>query len=142
MFLRAANSAPAFGLAALALAVALAPSIASADVPLGEPQSFVEKKYDIDGGWSVVEENGRTLVRFDDDFATEGGPDLKVFLSPTAIDAVDGDTATDGSVLLGELVSTDGGQEYALPEGLSLEDFRSVLIHCEEFSVLWGGGAL
>ena len=141
MILRtAARTAPA--LAALALATALAPSLASAEVPLGEEQAFVEKKYDIDGGWSVVEEDGRTLIRFGDDFATKGGPDLKVFLSPTTIADADGKNATDGSVLLGALASTDGGQDYVLPEGLSLEDFESVLVHCEEFSVLWGGGAL
>lgn len=130
-------------LAALALLVAaLAPIPSFAEVPVGTDQAFVEKQYDIRGSWSVVEENGQTLIRFSDDFKTKKGPDLKVFLSPTAIDAVDGGNATDGSVLLGELISTKGGQDYVLPEGVSLEDFKSVLVHCEEFSVLWGGGAL
>ena len=129
--------------AALVLgAAALAPSLASAEVPVGEAQPFVEKRYDIRGDWSVVEEDGRTLIRFDDDFETKGGPDLKVFLSPTSIGSVDGATATDGSVLLGALESTRGTQDYVLPEGVSLADFESVLVHCEEFSVLWGGGAL
>ena len=130
-------------LAALALAGAtLAPGMAAAEVPLGESQPFVEKKYGIEGDWSVVEEDGRTLIRFGEAFATKGGPDLKVFLSPRSIDEVDGDSATDGSVLLGVLESTDGSQDYALPEGTSLADFESVLVHCEQFSALWGGGAL
>lgn len=130
-------------LVALALAsAAFAPSASFAEVAVGEAQSFTEKQYGISGDWSVIEEDGRTLIRFSDDFKTKKGPDLKVFLSPTSIDAVDGETATDGSVLLGELASTKGGQDYVLPEGLSLSDFESVLVHCEEFSVLWGGGAL
>ena len=129
-------------LAALALAAAFAPSLAAADVPVGEPQPFVDHRYAIAGDWSVVEEGGRTLIRFGEGFATDGGPDLKVFLSPTPIDSVDGKSATEGSVLLGELESTEGGQDYVLPEGVSLEDFESVLVHCERFSVLWGGGAL
>ena len=129
-------------LAALALAAAFAPSFAAADVPVGEPQPFVDHRYAIAGDWSVVEEDGRTLIRFGEGFATDGGPDLKVFLSPTPIDSVDGKSATEGSVLLGELESTEGGQDYVLPEGVSLEDFESVLVHCERFSVLWGGGAL
>ena len=136
--------APSRTLAAVALvaAAALAPSIASAEVPVGQSQDFVDKRYDIRGDWTVVEEDGRTLIRFSDDFKTKKGPDLKVFLSPTAIGDVDGATATDGSVLLGELASHRGGQDYVLPEGLSLDDFESVLVHCEEFGVLWGGGAL
>ncbi len=130
-------------LVAVALAAAaLVPSASFAEVPVGEAQSFVEKQYEIRGDWSVIEEDGRTIIRFSDDFHTKQGPDLKVFLSPTTIDAVDGDSATDGSVLLGELASPKGGQDYVLPEGLSLSDFESVLVHCEEFSVLWGGGSL
>ena len=45
-------------------------------------------------------------------------------------------------MLLGALESTKGTQDYVLPEGVSLSDFDSVLVHCEQFSVLWGGGAL
>ncbi len=128
----------ALGLAASFL---LSPFAAAAPT-VGEKQVFVEKQYDIQGDWSIMEVDGTTLIRFSDDFKTEGGPDLKVFLSPTTIDEASGENATDGSVLLGNLVSTEGTQDYALPAGLSLADFRSVVVHCERFSVLWGGGAL
>lgn len=135
--------APARLVAALVVTgAALAPGFAAAEVLVGEPQPFVGKDYDIRGDWSVVEEDGRTIIRFDDDFGTKAGPDLKVFLSPTSIGSVDGGSATDGSVLLGALESTKGTQDYVLPEGVELADFESVLVHCETFSVLWGGGAL
>ncbi len=112
------------------------PAIAADD------QAFVSKKYDVDGSWQVVEEDGKTLIRFDKSFKTKGGPDLKIFLSPLAIGDVTGKTATKDALQLGELQSTKGTQDYVLPDGVSLEDFKSVLVHCEQYSVLWGGGDL
>ena len=129
--------------AAIALAVAtFVPGTSSAGTVVGENRAFVEKRYEIRGDWSVVEVDDRTIIRFGDDFETKKGPDLKVFLSPETIGDVNGDNATEGSVLLGELESVEGTQDYILPDGVSLADFQSVLVHCEEFSVLWGGGAL
>ena len=125
--------------AALSFSAAGMSSLAYADEG---GQDFVDKKYSIEGAWTVVEEGGQTVIRFADDFKTRGGPDLKVFLSPKAIKDVTGKTATDGSVLLGVLQSVSGTQDYVLPEGIKLDDFSSVLIHCEQYSVLWGGGQL
>ena len=104
--------------------------------------AFVKKEKSIKGDWEVREENGRLILSFSDNFKARSGPDLKVFLSPTSIDTVSGDTATQGAVLLGELKKQRGKQEYLLPEGLELKDFQSVLVHCKQYSVLWGGGKL
>ena len=104
--------------------------------------SFVKKSFKINGNWKVVQENGQTIIRFSDDFKTRSGPDLKVFLSPQSIDAVNGKTAIDGAVLLGVLQNKKGGQDYIVPEGVDLANFGSVLVHCEAYSKLWGGGAL
>lgn len=137
-------------LALAAPAVAAVPSIAFAApttaitasaqaLPSGD---FVKKKKSIKGDWTVVQENGQTIIRFSDDFKTKNGPDLKIFLSPQSIDSVSGKTAVNGAVLLGVLKSTKGRQDYVVPNGVSLSNFSSVLIHCEAYSVLWGGGAL
>lgn len=104
--------------------------------------SFVKKQKSIKGDFEVVRENGQTIIRFSDDFKAKKGPDLKVFLSPQTVDAVTGQTATNGAVLLGKLKSTKGTQDYVVPAGVSLSNFSSVLVHCEAYSVLWGGGAL
>ena len=108
----------------------------------GGEQSFTKKRYKIKGQWRVVQEGGKTIIRFSDDFKTKNGPDLKVFLSPQSVDAVTGQTALDGAVKLGVLKSRKGGQDYVVPDDVSLANFSSVLIHCEAFSVLWGGGSL
>lgn len=104
--------------------------------------NFVKKQKSIKGSWEVVQRGDQTVIIFADDFKAKNGPDLKVFLSPQTVGDVNGKTATDGSVLLGELTSIKGGQEYLVPAGVNLSDFQSVLVHCEAYSVLWGGGDL
>lgn len=116
--------------------------ITSTVISAPSSQSFIKKKYKIKGDWSIVQEGGKTLIRFSDDFKTKSGPDLKVFLSPQTLDGVTGDTALEGAVTLGVLKSNKGTQDYVLPKGVSLANFNSVLIHCEAYSVLWGGGRL
>lgn len=127
---------------ALSTALPIAPAAASAEtasLPSGE---FVKKRKKLKGAWHVEQRGDQTVIVFADDFRAAGGPDLKVFLSPKTVADVTGKTAVDGSVLLGELTSTKGAQEYVLPEGVSLDDFSSVLVHCEAYAVLWGGGDL
>ena len=116
--------------------------IITASAPAYGAQSFTKKKYKIKGEWRVVQENGKTIIRFSDDFKTKNGPDLKIFLSPQSIGGVTGQTALEGAVTLGALKSTKGTQDYVVPNGVSLANFSSVLIHCEAYSVLWGGGNL
>ncbi len=101
---------------------------------------FVRKSKRLTGSYEVIERGGQTVIRFADNFKTTGGPDLKVFLSPNSIGAASGRNATSGSVLLGFVKSTSGAQEYIVPAGVNIADFNSVLIHCQAFSVLWGGG--
>ncbi|MEM6534210.1 MAG: DM13 domain-containing protein [Pseudomonadota bacterium] len=142
-----------FKSAALALAVSLtgvvtaAPVIAETAVAASTAQTlpsgtFVKKKKKLKGSWEVVQRGDKTFIVFGDDFRAAGGPDLKVFLSPTSLSDVNGRTAVNGSINIGELKSTRGGQEYEVPAGVDLSDFSSVLVHCEAYAVLWGGSAL
>ena len=32
--------------------------------------------------------------------------------------------------------------EFLIPTGTDLSGYRSILVHCEQYSVLWGGGDL
>ena len=107
-----------------------------------QSQSFFKKKYKIKGSWSLVQRDGKTFVKFSDDFKTKNGPDLKLFLSPLPANQVNGKNALDGSIKLGVLKSNKGGQEYEIPAGTNLSQFSTVLVHCEAYSILWGGGSL
>jgi len=126
-------------------AIALLSSSAWAQSPYGSGSespsaaSFVKKRYNIKGTWNLTEENGQKVIRFNDDFKTKGGPDLKIFLSPHSIAELDSGNVENTSLKLSVLKSTRGAQSYIIPATVNLSDYKSVVIHCEAFSVLWGG---
>ena len=101
---------------------------------------FVRKNKTRKGSYEVFERDGQTVIRFADNFKASNGPDLKVFLSPNSVETATGRNATQGSVLLDFVKTNKGTQEYIVPVGVDIANFNSVLIHCERFSVLWGGG--
>lgn len=101
--------------------------------------TWIKKSKAIKGGWSIEKRGDQHIISFNDKFKTKGGPDLKVFLSPQSIDKVTGKNATDGAELVAVLKSTKGSQEYVLPAHIDVSNFNSLLIHCEAYSVLWGG---
>ncbi|MEP1231227.1 MAG: DM13 domain-containing protein [Litorimonas sp.] len=107
-----------------------------------ENQEFFKKKYRIKGTWSLTERDGKHFITFSDDFKTKNGPDLKIFLSPKSTADVNGKNAIDGAVNIGVLKSNKGSQEYEIPADVNLSQFSTVLVHCEAYSILWGGGAL
>lgn len=114
-------------------------AVESAEVSLPSG-TFVKKKKKLKGSWEIVQRDGNTYVKFADDFRSAGGPDLKVFLSPLDVATVTGDTAVNGSINLGELQSKKGAQEYLVPAGVDISEYSSVLVHCEQYAILWGGG--
>ena len=118
---------------------AVAVEAVEASLPSG---TFIKKKKKLKGGWEVVQRDGQTFIKFADDFSAAKGPDLKVFLSPLSVADATGKTAAEGALNIGELQKTKGAQEYLVPADVNIADYSSVLVHCEKFSVLWGGGDL
>lgn len=128
---------------ALTFSVLAAPSLAQ-DVPqitasVAAGDSFVKKRYSIKGGWDIAKQGDDTVIRFDEDFRTKSGPDLKVYLSKTDVANLDGKAVTKDALKIAVLKSNRGQQSYIVPAGVNLSDYKSVVIHCEAFEVLWGG---
>ncbi|MCH9651208.1 MAG: DM13 domain-containing protein [Deltaproteobacteria bacterium] len=103
---------------------------------------WTKKGYAIDGTWKIVQKGEEVFVVLSDDFSTKKAPDLKIFLSPQPLDGLNNRNATSASFLVAPLRSPKGGQEYLLPAGTNWKDYRSIAIHCEKYSKLWGGAAL
>ena len=101
---------------------------------------FTRKAKRLSGSYEVLYRDGQTIIRFADNFNASSGPDLKVFLSPQTIETAKGSNATTGSILLDFVKSSRGLQEYIVPAHIDITQFNSVLIHCQAYSVLWGGG--
>jgi len=70
------------------------------------------------------------------DFEVGPGPKFHVYLVPKAPIRASGDLAGQMFIDLGRLRAFKGSQRYAVPPGLDLAKFQSVIIWCEQFSVL------
>jgi hypothetical protein len=85
--------------------------------------------------------DGSHVLRFED-FKVTNGPDLRVILSPHPNPKERDDATADGYVELEKLKGNGGNQNYVLPEGLDPGAFRSVVIHCKPFRVIFSTAPL
>jgi len=99
--------------------------------------SWTKKSHSIKGTWTI---EGNTLSL--KGLSTKSAPDLKLFLSPQPLAALSGKNATSGAKLIAKLKSPEGDQTYTLPDGVELSKFKTLIIHCEKYSKLWGGATL
>jgi hypothetical protein len=77
----------------------------------------------------------RTLF-LEPDFKVGPGPKFHVYLVPKAGIRTSGELKDTMFVDLGRLRSFEGSQKYEIPAGLDLKAYGSVVIWCEQFSVL------
>jgi hypothetical protein len=112
----------------------------------GRPQNVLLSRAEFESG--EHESHGRaTAIRLATggrvvtltDFATSPGPDLRVYM--VAGPAGDEDEVTD-YVDLGALKGNKGDQQYELPSDLDLHRYRTVVIWCRAFSVLFARAPL
>ena len=76
------------------------------------------------------------LLHLGSDFQVGPGPKFHVYLVPEANVVPATKVAQTKYVDLGRLKAFTGSQNYALPAGVQLRDYRSVVIWCEQFGVL------
>ena len=85
--------------------------------------------------------DGSYVLRFED-FRVTNGPDLRVILATHPDPQSRGDVHTGEYVELGKLKGNIGNQNYPLPEGLSPDDYGSVVIYCKPFQVVFSVASL
>lgn len=91
-----------------------------------------ESRYTIEGTASVLNNGSeQRFLRFES-FASDNGPDLKVYLRAESGDFVS----------LGDLKGNIGDQNYEIPPGVDLAEFSTIQIWCERFSVNFGSAEL
>lgn len=93
---------------------------------------FVGIEHSASGTASVYEQDGRHVLRFEDDTDIQNGPDLYVWVLPTA--SYEGGTPEE-YIDLGFLQGTVGGQNYELSDEFDPGVHRTVLIWCLRFAV-------
>ena len=96
-------------------------------------------RYTTTGDVAAVRDGDTTTLVFQD-LATDNGPDLFVYLSPSP--AEEGSSLPPEAVNLGGLQGNIGTQTYELPADLDLSQFASVVIWCDRFSSAFGAAPL
>ncbi len=76
------------------------------------------------------------VLHLESDFEVGPGPKFHVYLVPHDEMRAAGDVENSMFVDLGRLRAFKGSQNYPVPGGLTIEDYGSVVIWCEQFGVL------
>ena len=99
--------------------------------------TFVDRSHPAEGTAEVLGDgSGQRFLRFED-FATDNGPDLNVYLSAAPPDAPAGEF-DDDFIDLGDLKGNIGPQNYEIPADVDLSRYRTVVIWCVRFGVAFG----
>jgi hypothetical protein len=85
--------------------------------------------HSVSGDVKVYGSEGRLVVVLDP-FSSQNGPDLKVYLSK--------DEKASEYLSLGALKSTNGKQSYDVSGMPNLDQYKFVMIWCQQYSVLFG----
>lgn len=100
---------------------------------------FIGIDHQAAGTATIYSQDGRYVLRFEDDTDIQNGPDLYVWL--LASDSYEG--GIPGEYLdLGTLTGNVGGQNYQLPEDFDPDVHRTVLIWCLRFAVPFAAASL
>jgi hypothetical protein len=101
--------------------------------------AFYGIDHSAEGTAAVYEQDGTYVLRFEDDTDIQNGPDLYVWVLPSA--DYDGGTPPD-YLDLGKIKGNVGGQNYALPADFDPNEHRFVLVWCDRFSVPFAAAPL
>lgn len=104
--------------------------------------SWQKKSSKITGHWEIAKTDAGLVLRLGSDFKTKKMPDLLLILSPMDMKSISGKNAADGGLEFATLSNTKGQSEYLIKGVDSLDGYKSLVIHCEEYSKCWGGAAL
>jgi len=101
--------------------------------------SFFGIDHSAEGTATIYEQDGRYVLRFEDDTDIQNGPDLYVWV----LESSDYEGGDPGAYIdLGKIKGNVGGQNYVLPAAFDPDAHRFVLVWCLRFSVPFAGAPL
>lgn len=97
-----------------------------------------------EGSWKIVKSGDQHQVIFGDDFEAKEAPDLKIFLSKTDLDDIESKNALSKGdpIFVAKLTSYKGAANYSIPASINISKYKTIIVHCEEYTKLWGGSSL
>lgn len=82
------------------------------------------------GSGSLKEKNGQLFIRLGSNFISQSVPDARVYLSNSEV----GPAVRNNGIEIALLRNTRGAQTYAVPAGVSIGQYRYLVIYCKQFS--------
>ncbi|WP_088243353.1 DM13 domain-containing protein [Calothrix rhizosoleniae] len=102
--------------------------------------NFVKAEKTTTGKAKIVSSNGKRYLKFDQNFSTGNGPDVKVILHKNS--SVPANIKEGNYITLSLIKSFNGEQTYEIPDNVNLDNYKSVGIWCEEFNATFGYASL
>lgn len=99
--------------------------------------TFQKKAHPGEGTATITRRDGKTYLVLDESFRTDAGPRLHVFLAGHPDPSSSPDLHSMDAVDLGALKSPAGAQVYEIPEDKAGGDWRSVVVYCVPFKVVF-----
>lgn len=96
--------------------------------------------YTTKGTWTIVSKEDGVYVILDKNFKTKKGPDLFILLSPMNFEEITDDNANINAYKVAKLDKYKGKLEFKIEdENFDIVKYKSILIHCIDYSHLWAG---
>jgi len=108
----------------------------------GQFGGAIDAVHRVDGTASVYRLGDGSRVLRLESFRSTNGPNLYVYLSGAASPRSSAELSAAGEFEVGRLKGNIGNQNYPLPAGLDLAKFKSVVIYCRQFHVVFGSAPL
>lgn len=96
--------------------------------------TFTSGVHTTSGMVKVYEDKSKNRILVFENFKTDGGPDLRVYLAE--------DKAITNFVQITDKVNTNGSYSLSIPANVDLKKQTTVVIWCRQFSVLFGSATL
>ncbi len=105
--------------------------------------NFVDRSHPSSGVAEILNDgSAQRFLRFED-FETDNGPDLFVYLTTADATADASEFGREGEFVdLGVLKGNIGSQNYEIPEDVDIAEFNTVVIWCRRFAVAFGAADL
>jgi hypothetical protein len=89
----------------------------------------------------AIETGSGVIIRFSE-FEVSNGPDLYIWLVRDGGLKGSADVKVSETLELGPLKGNIGDQNYTVPKGVDVADFKSVVVWCKQFGVLFASAQL
>lgn len=103
---------------------------------------FEKIDYDIEGSYKIYKlEDGSYAIRIED-LDVQNGPDLHFVLTNEFTSSLDDYEIISGPDIDGEKFANKGSYNIEVPEGVNVEDYKYLVVHCVQYNHAFAGAEL